>query len=188
MSDRTHFEVLHGRVSQHQQLCSSFHRPSISQHSRTCDSQRNLHTYLLCVGAKNKMLANSEISCYHPAHILKQHGPGQCLDSVPSQDLAVAKYRGEKTKPLLQHRCWCHSTTWSSGFHGFPLCKPATFKWRKKSFNCWQQSQSWLIWQASWTGHISTNLLLLWFLLKKIFKSVYISGGLFKWPSGNQVK
>lgn len=100
MSDRTHFEVLHGRVPHQQQLYSSFHRPSIRHHSRTCDSQINLRTYLLCVGAKIKMLANTETSCYHPAHILKQHEPGQCLDSVHSQDLAVAKCR-EKNQTSL---------------------------------------------------------------------------------------
>lgn len=46
------------------------------------------------------MLANSEISCYYPAPILKQHGHDQCLDSVPSQDLAVTKYRVKKQTPL----------------------------------------------------------------------------------------
>lgn len=59
------------------------------------------HTYLLCVGAKSKLKANSGISCYHPACILKQHGHvGQCRDSFPSQDLAVTKYRVKKQTPL----------------------------------------------------------------------------------------
>lgn len=152
---------------------------------------KKLHTYLLCVGAKSKMKANNGISCCHPACIFKQHGHvGQCQDSFPSQDLAVTKYRVKKQTPLTTQVLVAqyHVVIW---IHGFPLCRPATLKQRKISSDWWQQSQSWLIWQVAASaeiGHVSTNLLLLWFLLEKILKSMCISGGLLRRPSGNQVK
>lgn len=58
---------------------------------------KKIYTLTFCVSAKSKMLTNNERSCYCP---LKQHGHGQCLDSVPSQDLAVTKYRVKKQTAL----------------------------------------------------------------------------------------
>lgn len=152
---------------------------------------KKLHTYLPCVGAKSKMKANNGISCYHPACILKQHGHvGQCQDSFPSQDLAVTKYRVKKQTLLTTQVLVAqyHVVIW---IPWIPSVQTSYLKAEEDILRLMATITKLIIWQvaaSAETGHISTNLLLLWFLLEKILKSMCISGGLLRRPSGNQVK